>query len=342
MERIISPSQFYNRLLKYLLSEEDMYYLGYPVQSPSEGFVIINKETNKHQNRTRNNLNVDAREFKPLEVYLTNNRTCSRCSKPFLTNQEGYITKDKCTYHWGKLERKSRLYGCCYKLAGSAGCTEASVHVWSGTEPGRNGPYFDYVRTNRQDMSYGVYAMDCEMCYTVAGLEATKVTLVNMRGHLVYDSYILPANKIVDYNTRWSGITPEKLKGAKRLQDVQRELLEIIHKNTILIGHGLENDLRALKLLHSYIIDTSDCFPPEVGPPRKLSLKALVSLYLNKQIQYGRGEMGHDSFEDALACVELMLWKVNHDFRKHLPSLGDIQYYVPYNHLIVFLNETIF
>jgi RNA exonuclease 1 len=47
-----------------------------------------------------------------------------------------------------------------------------------------------------------VYALDCEMCYTTAGLELTRVTVVNMHLEPVYETLVQPSHTIVDYNTR--------------------------------------------------------------------------------------------------------------------------------------------
>ena len=40
------------------------------------------------------------------------------------------------------------------------------------------------------------------MCYTTAGLELTRVSLVDMTLTPVYESIVLPPHTIVDYNTR--------------------------------------------------------------------------------------------------------------------------------------------
>ncbi|KAJ8943296.1 hypothetical protein NQ318_017314 [Aromia moschata] len=253
-------------------------------------------------------------------------RTCSRCGRPFLTDDRGYVTQEKCCYHWGRAYPVAKSasgtelleFTCCQNKAGSRGCTYGKVHVWDGLVSGRNGPFRDFIRTVPSEKTpsegYGVYALDCEMCYTVRGLELTKVTVVAMDGRLVYESFVKPPREIVDYNTRFSGITAEDLserRNTKTLRQVQVDLMRFISLNTILIGHGLENDLRALKIVHRHVVDTAKVFPHFKGLPFKRSLRSLASTFLRREIQRGSGTDGHNSYEDAYACMELMLRHVS-------------------------------
>lgn len=48
----------------------------------------------------------------------------------------------------------------------------------------------------------GVYALDCEMCYTTQGLELTRVTVINEDCNTIYETLVMPENPIIDYNTR--------------------------------------------------------------------------------------------------------------------------------------------
>lgn len=74
-------------------------------------------------------------------------------------------------------------------------------------------------------------------------------------------------------------------KVTRNLRDVQAILMSMFHSNTILIGHSLESDLKALKLIHSVVVDTSVLFPHKMGPPKKRALKTLCIENLKRIIQ---------------------------------------------------------
>ncbi|PNF33990.1 hypothetical protein B7P43_G04662 [Cryptotermes secundus] len=273
------------------------------------------------------------------QLSSSDEKKCVRCGRGFFVTMDGeYLTQEQCLYHWGKLQNVlgpgayemgamtvCTEYSCCRGKPNTRGCTSGKLHVWNGVGPGFNGPFDGYVRTHLRktpppDGNFGVYAIDCEMCFTTHGLELIKVTVVATDGRLVYDSLVRPENFIIDYNTRFSGITARDLSkhATKSLRDVQNDLMGFINADTILVGHGLENDLRALRIIHGTVIDTSVIFPHYYGLPYRRSLKSLVGCFLKRKIQ--QDSSGHDSFEDARACIELMLWRIRRDFRTILES----------------------
>ncbi|KOX79851.1 RNA exonuclease 1 like protein [Melipona quadrifasciata] len=246
-------------------------------------------------------------------------RNCARCKKLFYVNHDGSnVPNDCCSYHWGKLHTELvnyteiRVWGCCHNEYGKPGCTTAKTHVWTGLTQGVNGPFDGYVRTQvsrfvPEDGNYGVFALDCEMCFSQYGLELSKVTVVDMNGIVVYDTLVKPEVEVIDYSTKYSGITEHDLANvSKTLRDVQNDLISFIHAETILIGHGLENDLRALKLIHTTVIDTSALYPHYLGFPYRCSLKSLARGVLRREIQIRE----HDSMEDARAALDLVLKKI--------------------------------
>ena len=156
-----------------------------------------------------------------------------------------------------------------------------------------------------------IVAMDCEMC-KVEGNEMalTRISLVKWDGTILMDELVKPDKPIIDYLTQYSGITPAKLKDVTTtLKDIQTRLLKKITPKHILVGHSLNSDLIALKLAHPFIVDTSILYPHPRGPPMKSSLKWLAQKYLHREIQKGHGTMGHDSNEDARACLDLVKLK---------------------------------
>lgn len=157
-----------------------------------------------------------------------------------------------------------------------------------------------------------MYSIDCEFCRSANDKVLTRISVVDYDQEVVLDSYVKPDEDIVDYVTKYSGITEEILADVTtKLHDIQQKLLSFVSSNDILVGHSLESDLNVLKIRHPRIIDTSLMYDHNRGPPAKPALKALAKKHLNISIQEGEAnEMGHSSVEDATACIQLLKLKM--------------------------------
>uniref|UniRef100_A0A8C8S182 RNA exonuclease 1 homolog n=1 Tax=Pelusios castaneus TaxID=367368 RepID=A0A8C8S182_9SAUR len=297
----LTGAALYRRLKEYLLTEEQLKENGYPMPHPEKpGRAVV----------------FTVEEKKAIDSSC---RVCCRCGTEYMVSASGNcIRKEECLHHWGRL-RKQRVpggwethYSCCSGAVGSPGCQVAKQHVQDGRKENLEGFVKTFEKLPTADCCPGIYALDCEMCYTKQGLELTRVTVINSSLKVVYDTFVKPDSNVVDYNTRFSGVTEEDLENVSiTLRDVQAVLLNMFSADTVLIGHSLESDLFALKLIHSTVVDTAVVFPHRLGLPYKRALRTLMADYLKRIIQ--DNVEGHDSSEDASACMELMIWKIKED-----------------------------
>ncbi|NXN92787.1 REXO5 exonuclease, partial [Rhinopomastus cyanomelas] len=168
--------------------------------------------------------------------------------------------------------------------------------------PGCKG--FIYTECNQQRTdSSPLFGLDCEMCLTAKGNEVTRVSLVDAQGRCLLNELVKPEGAVVNYRTRFSGITKKMLLPVKtRLSDIQTRLKKMLPNDAVLVGHSLNSDLQALQMIHPSVIDTSLLFARSEG--RRFKLKFLAKAVLGKAIQCEQ-KLGHDPAEDARAALEL-------------------------------------
>lgn len=312
----MAPTQLYNVLTNYVPTKEQLKNLGYPFALAENPRVTL---IYKQEIRTCVPTKINHRDKKRAFEQPTE-KICVRCGETFHVKGVTYLTMESCRYHWGKIvttENYKMLRACCSGDLESEGCTTGKLHVWSGISDGVN-RLKGFVKSPRGKGNHNILGVDCEMIYTKGGMEVASVTLVDIRGEIVYQALVRPQQEVIDYNTKYSGVSLDdfKQKHPKPFHDVQRELLKYIKSGTIIIGHSLDNDLRVLKIVHSLVVDTAVIYPHQDGFPFRRSLKDLAQDVLGVQIQ--AKESGHDPAEDANTAVSLVLNRVKMDHENYL------------------------
>ncbi|KAG5648975.1 hypothetical protein DXG03_000324 [Asterophora parasitica] len=252
---------------------------------------------------------------------------CERCSQPFQVKAQ---TEALCVHHWGKPYsikvngEKVRLYNCCSRaVSDPEGCSRGP-HVFYESklddlharfpfsfllDPPQAGKGKGQVQKRTV---LDVAALDCEMVYTTGGMRVARVSVVDGEGKEVFDQLVKMDEgvEVIDYITRFSGITPATHAAAHlTLSGIRAALNAFIDTQTILIGHALDNDLKTLRIVHHRCVDTAIMFPHRAGAPYRRSLRDLVRENLGTQIQTD-STAGHSSVEDAAATLDLVRWHI--------------------------------
>lgn len=271
---------------------------------------------------------------------------------PGRREEDGALTSGgHCTYHWAKPRRPEMVkgenrprdlkYACCDQTVGvSTGCTRAESHVFKISDSKRLAMIMPFETTPGTDRPniHGAVCFDCEMGYSTFGLELVRLTATAWPdGRMVLDVLVRPLGEVLDLNSRFSGVWPDDYANAIPYNDASQQvtidattprlrivdspvkarklLFELLRQDTPLIGHALENDLNAARIIHPTIIDTALLFPHPRGLPLRFGLKMLMKKHLNRDIQMG-GSHGHDSKEDARAAGDLVRYRIGEMWRK--------------------------
>mmetsp|Transcript_17125 Transcript_17125/g.39368 ORF Transcript_17125/g.39368 Transcript_17125/m.39368 type:complete len:267 (+) Transcript_17125:139-939(+) len=157
-------------------------------------------------------------------------------------------------------------------------------------------------------------ALDCEMVGVGPRGKISvlaRVSVVDYYGNSLFDSFVHVEERVTDYRTHVSGVTESDLKNGVDF-GIVRKNVKLLLKNKIIVGHGLENDLRALKIEQDHtwynIRDSATQYQPylrldQYGHWRPYRLRDLTWYHLGIVIQ--EGGKPHDSLEDARAAMAL-------------------------------------
>ncbi|OJD33207.1 rna exonuclease [Diplodia corticola] len=297
-----------------------------------------------------------------------NYEVCDRCRTRFQVFPERRVedgaltTGSHCTFHWGKTfrpqykrteaitGRADMRYTCCQETTGSPGCSTLDTHVFKISETKRLALVLPFIATppNPNAIKGKAICFDCEMGYTVYGMELIRLTVTSWPdGEPLIDVLVRPLGTVLDLNTRFSGVTPDQFFNAQPYDpadpasanpragngekqpslrivsspaEARSLFLSFIAPETPVLGHALENDLNSIRLVHPTIVDTVLLYPIRGGLPSRPALKGLVKGLLGRDIQTA-GAAGHDSLEDSRATGELVRVKVEREWRQ-LKSTG--------------------
>lgn len=237
---------------------------------------------------------------------------CNGCNKYIPFNS---FYTSQCHHHSGRYIGYMKMWSCCkdkyQKLATISPCTVKIGHVNNGNFYLERFQGFDRV-IGKSNANNFIIAIDCEMCYTQFGLELCQVTLVDLDGNILLSTLVQPVRPVVDYNTEYSGIEAKDFENSQNpietFESVRAKIRNIISPDTYIVGHGLDCDLRILRLFHDRIIDTSYLYPHSDGLPVRHKLKYLTKKYLKVEIQ--NQSTGHDSTVDARMALKLFKLKI--------------------------------
>ncbi|OLL23064.1 RNA exonuclease 4 [Neolecta irregularis DAH-3] len=164
------------------------------------------------------------------------------------------------------------------------------------------------VTLSSTDTKPGKYlALDCEMVGVGSAEDQNsvlaRVSIVNYHGNVILDTFVKPREKVTDWRTWVSGVSPRMMTQAREFDDVQQEVAQLLD-GSILVGHAVHHDLQALLLSHprKMIRDTSLHKPfRSTSKGKTPALKKVVRETLGIEIQGGE----HSSIEDAKATMLL-------------------------------------
>ncbi|KAI1541932.1 RNA exonuclease 3 [Pyrenophora tritici-repentis] len=294
-----------------------------------------------------------------------------------IPQEEGYMDVDctkPCMYHPGDYVKASQCYNCCnsHVSASVKYCVTTQRHTL------RKYKQSDLDRIYQFHMTPPVYAgqnrtpraavaIDCEMGTAKLGdSELIRISAIDyFTGEVLVNNLVEPDLPMQSLNTQYSGVTFDQLNHAvlvghslKGKVGAREALWRFVGPETFIVGHGVNNDLRALQreaalsaqqqlqgvavlpqgmgvggwgVSSSTLNNQAAPFATaasQVEPKKKkkpkgsgeLSLKMLLKRYLGREIQM-QGNLGHDSMEDAIAARDLVHWMVQRRLNESVQTI---------------------
>ncbi|KAK4135059.1 hypothetical protein BT67DRAFT_441500 [Trichocladium antarcticum] len=168
--------------------------------------------------------------------------------------------------------------------------------------------------------------LDCEMAGS-AGLPDQVVALSAadfFTGETLIDALVEPTGRVTQWRTPITGITRASMAAAvasgtalRGTRAAVERLFALVDAETVLVGHSLWHDLKALGVAHGRVIDTgiltaeaSGRFGEGDKVRRTVGLERLCRELAGLVIRAGGA--CHDGLEDVLATRELAIWCLTH------------------------------
>ncbi|KAJ3573264.1 hypothetical protein NPX13_g4762 [Xylaria arbuscula] len=212
---------------------------------------------------------------------------------------------------------KKKPYKCCNTIQGGGGCQTFPAHDFQPPRRALTHQEFRQTPVASAKPKFRAVALDCEMAGIPGG--GSEVILLCatdfVTGAVLINRLVCPSVAITDMRTRIHGVTKSSLDKATSQgqalagwEGARSELWKYIDDKTILVGHALEHDLGALRMIHPRVVDSSILSEIEVGGRRvRFGLHKLSSEL--PRIEIRKGEEGiHDCLEDVLAAREVVLF----------------------------------
>ncbi|KAJ4293439.1 hypothetical protein N0V90_008722 [Kalmusia sp. IMI 367209] len=177
------------------------------------------------------------------------------------------VPQFRCRFHMGEVVGK--YWTCCKQHVSADPCGGALTHNLREEHPADLAKRYQFHSTPTQpshphEIRVAV-ALDCEMGTAVSGdTELIRVTLIDyFSGDILVNHLVEPTVPMKHLNTRFSGVTFKQIREAKRrgvclkgAHAARRAMWTYVGPKTVVVGHGLQNDLRALKWIHGVTVDS--------------------------------------------------------------------------------------
>lgn len=187
-----------------------------------------------------------------------------------------------------------QYWNCCRNFVSAPGCTFAPEHITRDYDPGDFLARHQFHKTPPSTLLdlttpplisvYGAadaasypelgqsrqprraVAIDCEMGTAFDGeSELIRLSVVDyFTAEILLDSLVSPSVPMQHYNTRYSGVSRQDMEEARRkgkciiggVAAAREQLWRWVGPETVVIGHGVNNDLASLRWIHPLVIDS--------------------------------------------------------------------------------------